>query len=296
MPVEGPIPPLVLTVVAATTVFSVMFTLGLAIRFGELRAALARPAPLARALFAALVAGPAIALGVVRMLDLERWVEVGIVLMAISPGAPVALRRSLAAGGHRAFAPLLQIALALLAIVSMPLSIAALNLLYAGHAAIAPLQLARQVFFAQLLPLCLGMACRAALPGASQRLEPQLARIAGLLMVLLAVLALIDAWQVVFDAGPRVALAIAVVTLLALATGHALGGPEPATRTATAISSALRNPGLALIVATLNAASPVVTRTVLAYLFVSAIAIVPYALWRQRVALAGRGEAERSAS
>ena len=58
--------------------------------------------------------------------------------MAISPGAPVALRRSLGAGGHRSFAPALQIAVALLAVVSMPLSIAALDEYYGGQATVDP--------------------------------------------------------------------------------------------------------------------------------------------------------------
>lgn len=284
MPVEGPIPQEVLTVVAAATVFSVMFTLGLAIVVGEMRWVFAQPGRLARALFAVIVAVPAIALVVARLFDLERWVEIGIVLMAIAPGAPIALRRSLAAGGSRAFAPLLQILLALLAIVSMPLWIFVLNAVYAGHAEISPWHLARQVFFAQLMPLCLGLACRAAWPAQAQRLEPRLARIAGMLLVVLAVLALIDVWQVVFDAGPRSALAIAVLTALALAVGHLLGGPDAGTRTSIAISCALRNPGLALLVSTLNNAAPAVTRTVLAYLVVAAVTTVPYALWRSRVA------------
>ena len=71
------------------------------------------------------------------------------------------------------------------------------------------------------------------------------------LLLLLAVLAIIDIGQVVVNAGPRIVLAIATVTALALAAGHLLGGPDPATRTAVAISSAIRNPGLALLVATL---------------------------------------------
>lgn len=295
MPVEGPIPQQVLTVVAAATVFSVMFTLGLGIVVGEMRWVFAQPGRLARALFAVIVAVPVIAIVVARLFGLERWVEIGIVLMAIAPGAPVALRRSLAAGGSRSFAPVLQILLALLAIVSMPLWIAALNVVYAGHAEISPWRLARQVFFAQLLPLCLGMACRAAWPRRAPAFEPRLARIAGALLALLMVLALIDVWQVVIAAGPRSALAIVVLTALALAVGHALGGPDAATRTSIAISSALRNPGLALLVATLNAAPPAVTRTVLAYLVIAALTIVPYAVWRRRGATVADAADDRTA-
>lgn len=67
-----------------------------------------------------------------------------------------------------------------------------------------------------------------------------------------------------------------------MTVGHLLGGPDPATRTAVAISSAARNPGLALLVATLNAAPPEVTATILAYLIVSALTLIPYVAWRRR--------------
>jgi predicted Na+-dependent transporter len=98
----------------------------------------------------------------------------GIVLMAISPGAPMALRRSIGAGGHRAFAPALQIMVSLLAVVSMPLSIAALVARYAGDATVAPGDVAIQVFKAQLLPLGLGMLARRLAPILAVRVESRL--------------------------------------------------------------------------------------------------------------------------
>ena len=158
----GIVPDWLFTAVAAATVFTIMFDLGLAIVPGEFRWVARHRALMAKALFAALVAVPALAWAVARALDLPRPAEVGIMLMAISPGAPVALRRSLGAGGHQSFAPALQIALALLAVVSMPLWIAAFDEYYAGTATIDPRHLARQVFVAQLLPLGLGMLARRA--------------------------------------------------------------------------------------------------------------------------------------
>jgi BASS family bile acid:Na+ symporter len=283
MPVNV-IPEAVLTIVAATTVFTVMFTLGLGIALGTFRWVLSRPGLLARALFSVLVAVPAIALIVVRALDLPRLADIGIVLMAIAPGAPIALRRSLDAGGHREFAPALQITVALLAVVSMPLSIAALDVVYAGSASISPAELARQVSVAQLLPLALGMALRHTDPALAKCMEGPLTRIAKALLIAFVLLAVIDAGQAVLGAGFRIALAIVLVTVLALAIGHLLGGPAPETRTAVAITSAARNPGLALLVATLNGAAPEVGRTVLAYLLVSAITIIPYVRWRRRAA------------
>jgi BASS family bile acid:Na+ symporter len=282
MTLGGTVPEALMTVVAAATVFSVMFVIGLGIVPREFRWVWQHSGLVAKGLFSVLIAVPALALVVARAFDLARPVEIGILLMAISPGAPVALRRSIGAGGHHSFAPALQILVAVLAVVSMPVWIALLNEVYAGHATIDPTQLARQVFTAQLLPLGLGILIRYRRPTAAAWLESKLARIATGLLLLLAVLAIIDIGQVVVNAGPRIVLAIATVTALALAAGHLLGGPDPATRTAVAISSAIRNPGLALLVATLNAAPPEITATVLTYLVVSAVAVIPYVAWRRR--------------
>jgi BASS family bile acid:Na+ symporter len=282
MPITGPVPDWLFSIVAAATVFTIMLDLGFAIVPAEFRWIGKRLELLVKSLFSVLVAVPALAWLVARAFDLPRAAEIGIVLMAISPGAPVALRRSLGAGGHRSFAPALQIAVAALAAVSMPLSVAALNEYYGGHAEVSPLPLARQVFVAQLLPLSLGAATRHVFTAQATWAEPKLRRLGGILLVVLLILALIDIGEVVVGAGLRVTLAIVLVTALALAVGHLMGGPEPATRTATAISSAARNPGLALLVATLNGAPPAITATVLAYLVIAALTLVPYIAWRRR--------------
>src|SRR5512139_12551 len=183
MHTSGPIADQFLTLVAAGAVFVVMFDLGLGIVSREFRWVLNSPGLLLRGLFAVLVVVPALALLIVRVFDLPRGVEIGIVLMAISPGAPVALRRSLGAGGHRTFAPALQILVATLAVVSMPLSIAALNQLYSGQASVDPREVAWQVFAAQLFPLGAGIGVRHYTPGVTARIEPSMKRVAKLLLV-----------------------------------------------------------------------------------------------------------------
>jgi bile acid:Na+ symporter, BASS family len=288
MPLEGWVPQWLFTTVAAATVFVIMFDLGLALVPREFRWVVEHPALMAKAIFAVLVAVPALAWLVCRALDLPRAAEVGIMLMSIAPGAPVALRRSIGAGGHRSFAPALQIAVVVLGVVTMPLYLAVLDEYYAATATIDARHLARQVLVAQLLPLVAGMTVTRFLPRASAWLEPRLARVGGMMLLALLALALVDIWRPVITAGPRAALAIALVTALAVAAGHALGGPAPATRTATAISAAARNPGLALLVATLNNAPPGVIATVLAYLVVAAVTLIPYVAWRKR---AGKVEA-----
>jgi hypothetical protein len=47
------------------------------------------------------------------------------------------------------------------------------------------------------------------------------------------------------------------------------------------VTSALRNGGLALLVAALNHAQPAVVATVLAYFVISALTVIPYVTWRR---------------
>jgi bile acid:Na+ symporter, BASS family len=278
------VPEWLLTAVIAVTVFTVMFGIGLGVTPAELRRVWQSPSSMLRGLFSVLVAVPVLAVVIARAFDLSRAAEIGIVLMAISPGAPVALRRSLAAGAHAAFAPGLQISVALLAVASMPLWIAALNEFYAGHARIDPRDVMRQVFIAQLLPLGVGIALRHFGATLAARIEPAVRRAGTVLLIVAVVLVLAELWQPLYEAGAATIAAMVLTTAAALAAGHLLGGPAPTTRTAVAITSAARNPGLALLVATVNAAPPAIIATVLAYVLVSLLTITPYAAWRHRAA------------
>jgi bile acid:Na+ symporter, BASS family len=279
------VPEWLLTAVIAVTVFTVMLGIGLGIAPGELRRVWLPPGPMLRGVFSVLVAVPVLAVAIAQVFDLSRATEIGIVLMAISPGAPVALRRSLTAGAHAAFAPGLQISVALLAVASMPLWIAVLNEYYAGQARIDPRDVVRQVFIAQLMPLGIGIALRHFAATLAARIEPAVRRAGTALLIVAVVLVLAELWRPLYEAGVATIAAMVLTTAAALAAGHLLGGPGAATRTAVAVTSAARNPGLALLVATVNAAQPAIIATVLAYVLVSLLAITPYAAWRHRAAM-----------
>lgn len=276
------VPEWLLSAFALATVFTVMFDIGLGVVPGEFLWLWKRPALMLKALFAVLVAVPAIAMLVARLLELPRTAAAGLLVMAISPGAPVALQRSLSSGGHHSFAPGLQVTIALLAVVSMPASIAVLDVIYAGSASIGPMQLMKQVFVAQLLPLGLGVVVGRSSPSKAGWLKPRLDRVWKVLLSMVGILAILGFWGAMVEAGPRVAVAAFLTTVGALAVGHAVGGPDPSTRTAVAISSSARNPGLALLVVAVNAAPFGAKITVLSYIVVSAVTILPYMFWRRR--------------
>ena len=141
---------------------------------------------------------PALAVIVVKLFGLRGAVAAGIVLMAISPGAPVALRRAIQAGGGSEFAPTLHLAIVMFAVVTVPVSVMVMSWIFSVRFAISPLDVARQVFFAQLLPLGIGAALRAWRPVTTARLEPRLAALSNLMLLALIVLCLVVL-------GPRIA-------------------------------------------------------------------------------------------
>ena len=177
---------------ATAVVFVVMFTLGLMLGREQIAAALQRRVVLAAVIFAVIVPVPALAVLAIKLFGLQGPVAVGIVLMAISPGAPVALRRALDAGGDRAFAPALHLSIVMLAVVTVPVTVAILDWIFATDFTVTPWHIGRQVFFAQLLPMALGAGLRAVRPALAASLEARLARIGNLLLLLLGVMVLVD--------------------------------------------------------------------------------------------------------
>lgn len=277
----SPIPPWLALPIAAV-VFCVMFSLGLMIGREQLAAALKRRGVLAFALFAVLVPVPAVAVLAVKLLGLKDVVAAGILLMAISPGAPVALRRALEAGGGALFAPVLHLAILALAVLSVPLSLAVLSEMYGRSIAVSPLDVARQVFFAQLLPLGMGAALRAWRPGMAARLEDPLARVTNPALIAVAVLLLAVLWPRLAEIGWAPFVAGAGLTACALALGAACAWHDPAARPVAAVAAAMRNPGLALLIATVNGMPPGVVASVIGYTLGAALVVTAFVVWQGR--------------
>jgi len=266
---------------AGLTIFAVMFSLGLLLEREQIFAALRRRVLLAAVLFAVVVPVPALAVVTVKLFGLRGAVAAGIVLMAISPGAPVALRRAIQAGAGVGFAPTLHLAIVMLAVVTIPISVMIMSWIFSVRFAISPLDVARQVFFAQLLPLGIGAALRTWRPGMAVRLEPRLAAISNLMLLALAVLCVVAL-------GPRFAaigwapfFAGVGLTICALVAGAIFAGRDATVRPAAAIAAGMRNPGLALLIATRNAAPPDVTAAVFEYALGLAVIVLLFVTWRK---------------
>jgi BASS family bile acid:Na+ symporter len=218
----------------------------------------------------------------VKLAGLKGPVAAGIVLMAISPGAPVALRRAIDAGGHAQFTPALHLSIVILAIVTVPLSVSVMSAIFSVHAVLSPLDVARQVFVAQFLPLGIGAIVRIRWPSMAAWLSPRLTRISNVMLAVLGLVCIAVLGPAVVRIGWMPTVAGIVLTLAALVVGAAFAGRDSSVRTAGAIGAAMRNPGLALVIATVNHARPAVTASVFGYALGLAAVVTAFVVWRQR--------------
>jgi BASS family bile acid:Na+ symporter len=267
---------------ATLTVFAVMFAIGLMLGREQIAAALQRRVVLAAVVFAVVVPVPVVAVLALEAFALKGPVAVGIVLMAISPGAPVALRRALDAGGNREFAPALHLAIVMLAVVTVPASVAILDWIFAADFTVTPFHIGRQVFLAQLLPMALGASLRAVRPALAAKLEAPLGRVGNVLLLLLAIAVLADLPSIIAAVGWVPTIAGVGMTLGALAIGAAFAWRDADVRPAAAIAAAMRNPGLALVIATVNHAPPAVTAAVIGYALGLGATMVAFVQWSKR--------------
>jgi len=254
-----------LTPLVGATVFAVMLSLGLMLGREQIAAALQRRVVLAALLFAVAVPVPALAVLFVKLFGLRDAVAAGILLMAISPGAPVALRRAIEAGGHSAFAPALHLAIVASAVATVPASLAILDAIFEKDFAITPFDVARQLFFAQLLPLAVGAALRALRPAIAARIEPRLTRASNLMLLALAVALLVVLWRQLEEIGWTPFIAGAGLSACAMLVGAAFAGTDAPVRPAGAVAAAMRNPGLALLIAAANKLPAAVIASVFGY-------------------------------
>jgi BASS family bile acid:Na+ symporter len=267
---------------ATVTVFAVMFALGLMLGREQIAAALQRCVVLAAVVFAVVVPVPALAVLAVKAFALKGPVAAGIVLMVISPGAPVALRRALDAGGNREFAPALHLAIVLLAVVTVPATVVILDWIFAADFTVTPFHIGRQVFLAQLLPLALGASLRVIRPAIAAKLEGPLGRVGNFLLLALGIMVLVDLPPIIAVVGWVPTIAGVAMTLCALAVGAAFAWRDADVRPAAAVAAAMRNPELALVIATVNHALPGVTAAVIGYALGLAMMMVAFLQWRKR--------------
>lgn len=284
----------ILMIVAQISLIALVASVGLHARWHDVLRTMRNSGLVARAVLAVNVVVPLTAIIICGLLPIPQPIKIGIVIMAVSPLAPMLSVRLLKAGVDASFATGLDVALVLLSVIVVPATIALLSWIFPVDASISPLAVAKLAAISVLVPLAAGMLVRSLAGRSVWRLAKMLA-ILGYVGLGLVVVAIVYAHaRDVFDLiGNGVVFAILVTVLAGIAAGHFLAGPDPSTKLATALAAALRHPGLAAMIARQNFPNGKVEVTIILYLLTAATASLLYQAWmaRRRAAPAPAGAA-----
>lgn len=273
-----------LTSFAQLTIFAVMLSMGMALRFDGITHLWRRPLLLFRCLIAAFVIVPLAAMAVVNLFPLDFNVRAGIAAMAVIPGAPTTYRKMLKGMGEPELAGSFQATMALLSVVLVPLWFGIISALYPAVAT-APLSIvSKQIMIVQGVPLLLGAAISQWVPELIEDFDESLNRISSAMLVGVVLLVLAIGLPLVLQAGVLPVFGIVLMAAAALLSGHYLGGSDPVSRQTIAIANSTRNAGLAIALITLNFpdARHEILVTIATYAVISAIAGKIYVYLYQR--------------
>ena len=270
---------------------TVVFALGLNASPADLTHLLRRPGLLARSLLSMNVLLPLFAALAAALLDVIPAVKIAILALALSPVPPVLPAKQTKAGGTASYAVGLLATAAALAIVIVPLGVYLLGRAFGGGREISMRVVLPPLLITVISPLVVGMIVGRLAPGFAARFARPLSKAGSVLMLLVFVPIMIKSWSaLVAVVGDGTLLLLALFTLVGVAVGHLLGGPDPDDRTVLALATGTRHPGVALAVA--GATFPdekAVLAVVLWHLVISGVVTGPYVKWRQRSRAAAAG-------
>jgi BASS family bile acid:Na+ symporter len=261
-------------------ILSTVFAIGLNATHEHVAYLLRKPQLLVRSLFAMYVVTPAVAVLLVHVFDAPLPVKIAVLLMAISAGAPALPKKLLKLGANPPYVYSLAVIMSLMAIVTVPASLAVLGAFFDRDVSVPMGQVALKIGTMFLAPLAAGMVVRAAWPTLAARIGKPIMSTAGVaLLVLIALIVATNVSAIVGIGLPAVVL-VAAMTVAALTIGHLLGGPDPDDRTTLAVACATRFPALALLIASFNFPNAKPLPLVVSYMLISALTVMPYMRWR----------------
>lgn len=270
----------VLLLIVKLSVVALIFAIGLSSTRADLTYLWRRPGQLLRSVLAMYVVIPIVALVVLQVVTLPPGVELALLVLAVSAGAPL-LPRKLMKIGHEAYMLSLVLTSSAIAVIAVPIWLEVLRPMYGITTELRPVDVASLIAKSFIGPIALGVLIRWRLPQFAEAVADRLLMVGGLVLVGCVLILLVLHGDLLLEVGWPSLLALAGMTFAALAVGHALGGPDEADRTGLAIACATRHVGIAMIVAA-SVPGPRTAVLITAYLLAAAVVSVPYLQWRKK--------------
>lgn len=246
-----------------------MLSIGLGLTVRQILVTASRLNLMGRALLVNVVLIPVLAFVMVRVLPTDPQLGLGVLLMAMAPGAAFGPKLTQLARASVPFAVGVVAILAVLIVFTLPATAA---LLLPGETVIDSLGLVQSMILIEIVPLALGLVLHAQARSFSRLVRPPVTKVSTVLFVLAIVATIAVSWPSSPSLLQIPSIIAALVTMGgSLALGYWLGGPGIATRRALAITSLLRYAGIALFVADASFPDPHVRAMIVAYTLVEVI-------------------------
>jgi BASS family bile acid:Na+ symporter len=244
---------------------------------------LRRPTFLLRALVAVNVVVPGAAILLALAMGLPQPVAAGLLLMAVSPLAPLVPGNALKTGAARSYILAVYLLLVVLAIPIVPITVQIVDAIFGAEASISPASLASIVFISGVLPIALGLILAALAPRVAQRAAGPVTLASSLVLALFVLIVLWMQGRVLLHLiGNGTIIAFGLTVAAGIAAGHLLGGKDPENRGALAIAAAIRHPGIAIAIAHASGAGPGALAAIILFLLNGVIIVSIYVAWLKK--------------
>ena len=240
-----------INLLAAVALVELMLTIGLGARVADVMAVARDWRGVVRAFVANYLLVPGVALGLVLLLGAQPMVAAGVMIVAACPGAPYAPPFTALARGRVDRAVGLMVVLCGSSAILAPIVLRLLLPLVSGGsgASVDAGKMLTTLGLVQFLPLCVGLGVAAYRPALARRLQRPLRRLSVLLNLALFGTILVVQFHMLAAIQVRGYAGMLALLAASAAAGWLLAGGDAAERRTLAITTAVRNVGVGLVIA-----------------------------------------------
>lgn len=255
-------------ILVTVMLIEMMLAIGLGVTMADLRQVARNWTLLGRAILANYVVVPAMTVGLLFAFHpADPTVSVGFLIVAACPGAPFGPPCARIAGGNVNMAVGLMAILAGSSAILAPLLLVVLLPLLSsnGTLRVDVWGIIGALLITQLVPLCIGLAIRRWRPAAAETLQGPANRVSSVLSLATIGLILYTQRQLLAAIDLRAYLGMLILLAASLLAGWILGEAGAANRKTMALTTALRNVGVGLVITAGSFANTAAQTAVLAY-------------------------------
>jgi BASS family bile acid:Na+ symporter len=264
----------IVKILTVTGLIAIMLSMGFKVRIEDVVASIGEPRLIFLGLVANFVLVPTVTIVLLCLFNPNPMITVGFVILAVCPGSPMGPPFASVAKGNVAYATGLMVILAGLSTVLSPILLGLLlaQLVQAGELQINYFVMVTTLLVSQLLPLGIGLAIHHWAPRFASRAAKPVGLVANLLLLAVVGLTLMREYESLATVVLRGWIGMALLLVGSMSIGWLCGGSDLATQKSLAVTTALRNAAMALMIASNNFANTGAVTAVVAYALLSSFA------------------------